>query len=453
MSPSPRRRRRRACSPLARCLFGLLSSGLRPSVLLLFALLASLLSPGPSLGQTPDVLPRLSVHTVPAQVYVKDEEIDSLTLPVATGDGTLTYTLEGEAATATDPDLPEGLTFHPDSRTLTGTPNAVQDRLTYTYTVTDDDGDVAYLLFDITVREAGVTLTASPDIIPEDAGATPVTITATLDASIDNSSETTVALAVDSASVGDLTTDYTLTDPLPTLTISAGETTATATIMVTPTADDDTYTVGRTLVLTGTPSPALPVFPATLRLPEDDELVVTTTTDKIAAAFQADYYGNGDEHLDPYPDELYLCDDIETLRTEPVSVGTADLSLREAILLANFNPGADRITFADSLVNQADEADRTITLAFDGSDTDSDPDKTADILPPLCGALTIDGPLDSNGQPTITLDGVNAAPLPDFSIRRAIGFYVPTHGKTIQGLKIKNFGRGIRIVSWSWKDA
>ena len=84
------------------------------------------------------------------QVYMENTEIDTLTLPEATGgDGTLVYTLT--------PVLPTGLSFDAAARTITGTPTDPQAAKEYTYTAADDDGDTAELTFTIEVK---------PDLMP-----------------------------------------------------------------------------------------------------------------------------------------------------------------------------------------------------------------------------------------------------------------------------------------------
>ena len=85
-------------------------------------------------------------RTINAQSYVQHTSV-ALTLPAATGGNPpLTYALA--------PGLPAGLTFDPGTRTLAGTPTALQEATRYTYTVTDQDGEQATLTFTITVRAA-----------------------------------------------------------------------------------------------------------------------------------------------------------------------------------------------------------------------------------------------------------------------------------------------------------
>ena len=74
----------------------------------------------------------------------------SITLPAATGgDGAITYAL---APTT----MPDGLTFNPSTRRITGTPTAqaVAPAATYTWTATDADGDSTPLTFTIAVAAA-----------------------------------------------------------------------------------------------------------------------------------------------------------------------------------------------------------------------------------------------------------------------------------------------------------
>ena len=86
------------------------------------------------------------VDAIDDQSYVKDTEIATLTLPLATGgNGVLTYAL--------GPSPPDGLTYDPETRTVTGTPTTVSEETTYTYTATDEDGDTATLTFTISVSE------------------------------------------------------------------------------------------------------------------------------------------------------------------------------------------------------------------------------------------------------------------------------------------------------------
>ena len=79
------------------------------------------------------------------QSYVENQAITPVALPEAVGgDAPLVYSLS--------PAAPAGLTFDPATRVLSGTPAAPSSG-SYTYTVTDADGDAAELTFTIVVEE------------------------------------------------------------------------------------------------------------------------------------------------------------------------------------------------------------------------------------------------------------------------------------------------------------
>ena len=95
--------------------------------------------------------------TILDQWWVRGRAIAGGTLPAASGgNAPLSYTLS--------PLLPTGVTFYPSSRQVWGTPTATQGVTTYTYTVTDADGDTATLNFIIEVAE--------PDTAPSFGGGT-----------------------------------------------------------------------------------------------------------------------------------------------------------------------------------------------------------------------------------------------------------------------------------------
>ena len=89
-------------------------------------------------------LPSFGSQTIGDKSWVQRQEIDSFTLPAASGgDGTLTYTLS--------PGLPDGVSRHPTTRVVSGAPSVGMDSTTYTWKATDADGDVAELTFTIEV--------------------------------------------------------------------------------------------------------------------------------------------------------------------------------------------------------------------------------------------------------------------------------------------------------------
>ena len=102
----------------------------------------------------------------------------------------------------------------------------------------------------------------------------------------------------------------------------------------------------------------------------------------------------------------------------------ADPSLREALIYANHMPGPDTITFAPELSGQ------TIMISSDGPDEGEE----ADPLPNLCGGgITLNGDIDGDGTPDITLDGSNISP------SLAWGFYVDSDNNTDHRLCVPEF--------------
>lgn len=85
--------------------------------------------------------------TIPDQTWVQYEPLTPLTLPAASGgDGVVAYGLT--------PALPAGLSFDLASRVLWGTPSTPRPATRYTYTATDETGNVAALSFLIAVNGA-----------------------------------------------------------------------------------------------------------------------------------------------------------------------------------------------------------------------------------------------------------------------------------------------------------
>jgi hypothetical protein len=155
------------------------------------------------------------------------------------------------------------------------------------------------------------------------------------------------------------------------------------------------------LVLGGFASPALAEI-----------IVVTTLTDTADPPFNADgLCGTG------------------TISDLPGADGL--VSLREAIIAANNTPDTQTITFDPSL------SGGTIVVNFDDLDGDAAPDR----LPALCGGQTrIDGDLDGDDVPDITLEG---AVFPVASA--AAGILVLSSHNTITGLRVQHFPVGIQV--------
>ena len=104
----------------------------------------------------PNRLPSFEGLAIAEQLYQENLPIESLTLPEASGgDGALSYSVT--------PALPQGLSFNPTTRVLSGTPTEVSDRTEFSYEATDEEGDAAKLPLFITVSE---------DIAPDFEGVT-----------------------------------------------------------------------------------------------------------------------------------------------------------------------------------------------------------------------------------------------------------------------------------------
>ena len=97
--------------------------------------------------EVPDLVPTFGdTTTTLAARYLVNQQIEPLALPQATsGDGTLAYILL--------PFLPDGLSFDPNTHTLSGTPIEEMEEATYTLTAFDVDGDVASLTFTLEVQK------------------------------------------------------------------------------------------------------------------------------------------------------------------------------------------------------------------------------------------------------------------------------------------------------------
>ncbi len=121
----------------------------------------------------PDTAPALA-GTVPDQQWVTGQRITPLTLPAATGgNGELTYSLS--------PDPPDGVTFNPSTRTLSGTPTGTRAATAYTYTVTDADENTAASdadtdEFTIAVRRVGLLLSETELAVDEGVGGSAFTV-------------------------------------------------------------------------------------------------------------------------------------------------------------------------------------------------------------------------------------------------------------------------------------
>ena len=178
--------------------------------------------------------------------------VNDLTLTIGAGQtsGTATFTL-----TPADDTLGEGA----EKVSVTGTTTASGLAVKRTeLTLTDDE-----------TLSTEVALTVDPTSVAENANATSVTVTGALNGGARTEAATvtvSVGASTDSATEG---TDYTTVNDL-TLTISAGQTSGTATFTLTP-ADDTLAEGGETVSVTGTTTASgLSVSGTELTLADDD---------------------------------------------------------------------------------------------------------------------------------------------------------------------------------------
>ena len=244
-----------------------------------------------------------------------------------------------------------------------------------TLTITDDD-----------IASTEVTLTVAPDEVNEGGGPVTLTVTGTLDAGTRNTA-TEVTLAVNSGSAT-LTDDYTATGA--TLTIAAKQSSASATLTVTPEDDGvaegpETFSIGGTvsgLTVTaatvtlvdndGTPTVLLLLTPASIA--EDGEVsTVTATLSNVS----------GD-------------DTVVTVSAAPVApASSSDYSLSANTVLtiaagATTSSGAVTITANN---NTVDAPDKTVTVSAAAVND-------AGVTAPSGRTLTI---TDDEAAPTVTL--------------------------------------------------
>ncbi len=92
-----------------------------------------------------DLTPTFGTRTVADLMLIVNQAMQPLVLPKATGG-------DGDLGCALSPELPTGLSFDAPTRTLSGTPTAVSEASTYSFSATDADGDSVSLAFKISVQ-------------------------------------------------------------------------------------------------------------------------------------------------------------------------------------------------------------------------------------------------------------------------------------------------------------
>ncbi len=110
-----------------------------------------------------DVFPTFAQPVAGAMTYFVDEPF-SLTLPLATGNGDITYDLQRSG------DFPPGAVFSAQTRVLSGTPSGIAAAAELTYTATDEDGDVGILRFSVTVDVIFADIVLTPAALTVDEG-------------------------------------------------------------------------------------------------------------------------------------------------------------------------------------------------------------------------------------------------------------------------------------------
>ena len=94
-----------------------------------------------------DATPSFGDASIEDQVLMMNQRVDAIQLPRATGgDAPLQYDLA--------PNLPAGLELDATSHLISGTPTTVLDVTTFTWSATDEDGDVTSLAFTIMILPA-----------------------------------------------------------------------------------------------------------------------------------------------------------------------------------------------------------------------------------------------------------------------------------------------------------
>ena len=170
--------------------------------------------------------------------------------------------------------------------------DAANDRATVSHAVSGGGygsvaaADVAVTVADDETASTGVTLTVSDEAVGEDAGATAITVTGTLNGA-PGTSDTAVTVSVSggTASAGDFAAvqDFTLT-------IGAGQASGTASFTLTPV--DDAIDEGDETVRVAGAAQGLEVTPATVTIEDDDArgIAVSRGVDG-AGRRRADLYG------------------------------------------------------------------------------------------------------------------------------------------------------------------
>ena len=240
--------------------------------------------------------------------------------------------------------------------------DAVNDAATVTHAVAGGDygtetaSDVAVTVTDDETVSTGVVLSVNPETVSEDAGATVVTVTGTLNHA-PRLAETVVTLTVgattDTATEG---TDYGTIGSL-TLTIAAGSASGTQTFTLLPT-DDDVAGADRALTVDGSVT-GLDVTAAAVTIEEDDERGVTVTPTSLAVPEAGS--GTYTVALTSQP--------TGTVTVTPSVSGNSEVTVSGALTFTTVNWGtAQPVTVSAAADTDAVNDTATVTHAVAGGD-------------------------------------------------------------------------------------
>ena len=268
-----------------------------------------------------------------------DYSVDAEALTLTAGQTSVSTTVRAVDDEVMDPDETIDITATLDGEGI-GT--------TQTVTIVDDD-----------TAATRVTLTVAPATVAEDAGATVVTVTGTLNgAAPGTATEVTVSVASGTATAG---RDFAAVASFP-LRIAANETSGTATFSLTPT-DDSLVEDTETVKVSGSAGDDLTVLAAKLSITDDDEPSYALAVNPASIV------------------------EVDGTSTVTVRTGGVILSEDQTIVLGfggTATRGADYSVDADSLTLTAGQTTVSTTVrAVD--DAVTDPDETIEITATLGG--------------------------------------------------------------------
>ena len=304
---------------------------------------------------------------------------EDLTVDYATSDGTATA---GSDYTAISDST---LTFTSDDHTAkTFTVQTTEDTLdeqdeTFTVSLSDQEGgggpapvlgstsSVETTINDGDDAPSSITLSVNPTSLGEDDGQTNVTVTATLDGSSTLTTSTTVTIG---ALTGTATkdTDYAVNTALTSITISAGQSSGSGTLTITP--KDDTVVEGdETITVSGTAT-GFTVSSADITLTDDDKSTNTPGDKDKADLSIGGPSGNVDEGSNATFTVTLSKAVAKQVQVAWTATGNTD----------DYSPDSGTVTF------QANSTTQTITITA----TDDALAETAESFTVTLGAITSD---------------------------------------------------------------